>query len=174
MSVQDICSLLPMVASSAPAGRREATLHQSRSLVKVWRTAAGRTHCAHPMTEATHAVATAERYRPTPNTVCVTRLLIPLNTGVGVLLYSALSAAGAPVLLCYGLVRGLGAGLAAGIFPQMLGALLGRYLFEKRFGLAWRQYAPVLFAGFLCGVGLISMFALGCLLIAKAVFQLPY
>jgi hypothetical protein len=68
----------------------------------------------------------------------------------------------------------LGAGLAAGIFPQMLGALLGRYLFEKRFGLAWRQYAPVLFAGFLCGVGLISMFALGCLLIAKAVFQLPY
>jgi hypothetical protein len=96
------------------------------------------------------------------------------STGVGVVAYSLLATAGAPVLLCYGVIRGLGAGLAAGIFPQMLGALLGRYLFEKRFGLAWRQYAPVLFAGFLCGVGLISMFALGCLLIAKAVFQLPY
>jgi hypothetical protein len=56
----------------------------------------------------------------------------------------------------------------------LLGALLARYYFEKRFGLKWRQYAPVLLAGFSCGMGLISMFSLGCLLISKAVFQLPY
>lgn len=92
--------------------------------------------------------------------------------GVGV--YAILAAFGSPVMLCYGLVRGLGTGLAAGLFPQMLGALLGRYIFEKRFGLKWRQYAPVLLAGFSCGLGLISMFSLGCLLISKAVFQLPY
>jgi hypothetical protein len=96
------------------------------------------------------------------------------SAGVGIVTYSLLSLAGAPIMLCYGLIRGLGAGIAAGLFPQMIGALIGRYFFEKRFGLAWRQYAPVLLAGFLCGVGLISMFALGCLLIAKAVFQLPY
>ena len=93
-------------------------------------------------------------------------------TGVG--LYSILSFAGAPVMLCYGLVRGLGTGLAAGVIPQLIGALIGRYYFEKRLGLKWRQYAPVLLAGFSCGVGLISMFSLGCLLISKAVFQLPY
>ena len=77
-------------------------------------------------------------------------------------------------MLCYGLVRGLGGGIAAGLFPQMLGAVIGRYIFEKRLGLQWRQYAPVLLAGFSCGMGLISMFSLGCLLISKAVFQLPY
>ena len=84
--------------------------------------------------------------------------------GVGVLLYSVLSSCGAPVMLCYGLVRGLGTGLSAGILPQMLGALLSRYYFERKFDLKWREYAPVLLAGFSCGMGLIS----------KAVFQLPY
>ena len=68
----------------------------------------------------------------------------------------------------------LGTGIAAGMFPQLLGALVSRYFFEKKFGLSWRQYAPVLLAGFSCGMGLISMFSLGCLLISKAVFQLPY
>jgi hypothetical protein len=96
------------------------------------------------------------------------------STGAGILIYSALSFAGAPVMLCYGLVRGLGASLAAGVIPQLIGALIGRYVFEKRFGLKWRQYAPVLLAGFSCGLGLITMFSLGCLLISKAVFQLPY
>jgi hypothetical protein len=96
------------------------------------------------------------------------------GTGLGVAIYSLLAWAGAPTMLCYGLVRGLGTGIAAGMFPQLLGALLSRYYFEKRFGLQWRQYAPVLLAGFSCGMGLISMFSLGCLLISKAVFQLPY
>jgi hypothetical protein len=95
-------------------------------------------------------------------------------TAAGVTVYSLLASLGAPVMLCYGLVRGLGTTLAAGMFPQLLGALLGRYYFQKKFGLNWYQYAPVLLAGFSCGVGLISMFSLGCLLISKAVFQLPY
>jgi hypothetical protein len=96
------------------------------------------------------------------------------STGVGVLTYSALSWLGAPVMLCYGLVRGLGTGIAPGMFPQMIGALLSRLYFERKFGLKWREYAPVLLAGFSCGLGLVSMFSFGCLLIAKAVFQLPY
>ena len=93
---------------------------------------------------------------------------------VGIGAYTALSAGGAPVMLCYGLVRGLGAGITAGMFPQLLGACVGRYVFEKRFGLKWREYAPVLFAGFSCGMGLVSMLAFGFVLISKAVFQLPY
>ena len=100
--------------------------------------------------------------------------VIASGTGIGVVAYAILAAAGAPTMLCYGLVRGLGTGIASGMFPQLLGALLARFYFEKRFGLAWQQYAPVLLAGFSCGMGLISMFSLGCLLISKAVFQLPY
>jgi len=94
--------------------------------------------------------------------------------GIGVVVYSALSSFGAPIMLSYGLVRGLGSGLAQGMIPQMIGALIGRYYFRKRFGAEWSQYAPVLFAGFSCGMGLISMFSLGCVLISKAVFQLPF
>ena len=96
------------------------------------------------------------------------------GTGGGILAYALLAGAGAPTMLCYGLVRGVGGGLTYGLIPQMIGALLSRFYFEKRFGLRWREYAPVLLAGFSCGIGLVSMFALGCLLISKAVFQLPY
>ena len=96
------------------------------------------------------------------------------GTGAGILFYAILAGAGAPTMLCYGLVRGIGGGLTYSLIPQMIGALLSRFYFEKRFGLRWREYAPVLLAGFSCGMGLVSMFALGCLLISKAVFQLPY
>jgi hypothetical protein len=36
------------------------------------------------------------------------------------------------------------------------------------------RFAPVLFAGFTCGTGLIAMAAISMALIAKAVSQLPY
>ena len=43
----------------------------------------------------------------------------------------------------------------------LAGALLGRYYFLKKYGPMWRQYAPVLLAGFSCGMGLCGMFAMG-------------
>jgi hypothetical protein len=46
---------------------------------------------------------------------------------------------------------------------------------EKRFGREkWRQYAPVLLAGYLCGVGLISAASIGISMISKSVSQLSY
>ncbi len=97
------------------------------------------------------------------------------SAAVGIVSYWVLSMFGAPLMLAYGLVRGLGSTLAAGMIPQMFGALLGKYYFEKRFGITrWREYAPVLTAGFACGIGLISMLSFGFELISKAVFQLPY
>ncbi len=99
---------------------------------------------------------------------------IAASAGLGLVTFATLSGLGTPVMLCYGLIRGMGGGLTSGVIPQLLGALLARFYFEKRFGLQWRQYAPVLLAGFSCGVGLISMFSLGCVFISKAVFQLPY
>ena len=61
------------------------------------------------------------------------------------------------------------------LLPEIFGALLGRYYFEKRFGQKeWRQYAPVLAAGFACGMGLISMIAIAAALIKQSIAQLPY
>jgi len=99
---------------------------------------------------------------------------ISAGTGLGILSYAAMNLAGARVMFIYGVIRGVGGGFMPGMFPQLLGALISKYYFERKFGLKWREYAPVLLAGFACGMGLISMFSLGCLLIAKSVFQLPY
>jgi hypothetical protein len=38
----------------------------------------------------------------------------------------------------------------------------------------WRQYAPVLLAGFSCGMGLTGMLAMGFTLILKSLSRLAY
>jgi len=40
--------------------------------------------------------------------------------------------------------------------------------------LKWRQYAPVLAAGFACGMGLITTVGVGITFLSKAVIQLPF
>jgi hypothetical protein len=88
--------------------------------------------------------------------------------GFGVLTYGILMVFGLPVMLIYGVVRGLGQTAPHGMILEVLGALLGRYFFLKRYGAMWRQYAPVLLAGFSCGMGLTGMFAMGFTLILKS------
>ena len=79
-----------------------------------------------------------------------------------------------PVSLIYGFVRGLSA-LPHLLIPEMIGALLARYGLEKRFGVTrWRQFAPVLFAGYACGMGLIGMSSVAIALISKSVTQIRY
>ncbi|MCZ6634764.1 MAG: peptide transporter [bacterium] len=79
-----------------------------------------------------------------------------------------------PVSLVYGFIRGI-QGLPHMLIPEMVGALIGRYYLEKRFGVSkWRQYAPVVFAGFACGMGLIGMSAVAVALISKSVTHLRY
>jgi hypothetical protein len=92
----------------------------------------------------------------------------------GVVVYAILSVLGLPVLLVYGVVRGLGQSTPHGLILELVGALLGRYYFLKKYGKQWRQYAPVLLAGFSCGMGLAGMFAMGCTLILKSLNKLPY
>jgi hypothetical protein len=94
--------------------------------------------------------------------------------GLGVILYTILSAFGLPILLVYGIVRGLGQSTPHGLILEVAGALLGRYFFLKRYGAMWRQYAPVLLAGFSCGMGLTGMFAMGLTLILKSLERLSY
>ncbi len=100
---------------------------------------------------------------------------VAAGTGISLASYSLMAYLGLPIMLAYGLIRGLGASMLPHfVIPHFTGALVGRYFFYKRFGLQWRQYAPVLMAGFGCGMGLISMLALGFALVSKSVFQLPY
>ena len=94
--------------------------------------------------------------------------------GFGLVTYTILSVLGLPILLIYGVVRGLGQSTPHGMILEVLGALLGRYFFLKRYGRMWRQYAPVLLAGFSCGMGLTGMFAMGLTLILKSLSRLAY
>ncbi|MFN2354122.1 MAG: peptide transporter [Desulfopila sp.] len=92
----------------------------------------------------------------------------------GVVMYGILSFFGLPVLLIYGVVRGLGQSTPHGMILEVAGALLGRYYFFKRYGKMWRQYAPVLLAGFSCGMGLTGMLAMGFALILKSLGHMAY
>jgi hypothetical protein len=94
--------------------------------------------------------------------------------GFGLVTYVFLSILGLPVLLIYGVVRGLGHSTPHGFILEVIGAFLGRFFFLKRYGTMWRQYAPVLLAGFSCGMGLTGMFAMGITLILKSLGRLAY
>jgi len=94
--------------------------------------------------------------------------------GLGLVTYVLLNIFGLPVLLIYGVVRGLGQHIPHGLVLEVVGALLGRWYFQKRYGKMWRQYAPVLLAGFSCGMGLMGMFSMGCTLILKSLGKLAY
>jgi hypothetical protein len=94
--------------------------------------------------------------------------------GFGLAAYTVLSLLGLPVLLVYGVVRGLGQSTPHGLLLEVVGALLGRFFFLRRYGAMWRQYAPVLLAGFSCGMGLTGMFAMGVTLILKSLTRLAY
>ncbi len=96
------------------------------------------------------------------------------GTLFGMLIYAVLNVLGLPILLIYGVVRGLGQSTPHGLILEVAGALLGRFYFLKRYGTMWRQYAPVLLAGFSCGMGLAGMFAMGCTLILKSLNRLGY
>jgi hypothetical protein len=93
---------------------------------------------------------------------------------LGVITYGTLALLNLPILLVYGITRGLGQTTPHGIFLEVAGALLGRYYFVKRYGLKWRQYASVLLAGFSCGIGLMGMLGMGFTLIMKSLGRLAY
>jgi hypothetical protein len=97
-----------------------------------------------------------------------------VGMGVGVASFVFLAALGLPTLLVFGLVRGLGQGTPAAIFLELIGALIGRYYFRKKFGDQWLKFAPVILAGFACGMGLMAMLAVSFTIIKKMMEPLLY
>ncbi len=89
-------------------------------------------------------------------------------------LYAVIGLAGLPALFFYGLIGGV-AGWPNAAIPMFIGACIGRYVIARRLGAErWRRYAPVLCAGYACGVGLIGMLAVGISIISRAVSGLPF
>jgi hypothetical protein len=98
--------------------------------------------------------------------------------GVGavltVVMYGVLSVAGLPTLLIYGFIRGLG-GIPHTMLLEIVGALWGRYYFQKRFGREeFLRMIPTILAGYFTGVGLISMATIAMNLIKQAVSGAPF
>jgi hypothetical protein len=89
-------------------------------------------------------------------------------------IYGALVALKAPVAIFYGFVGGLGQ-WPHFVIPNFVGAILGRYYLQRRFGeTRWHSYTPILLAGYSCGVGLIGMTSISIALISKAVSQVMF
>ena len=95
------------------------------------------------------------------------------GTAFGLIGYGVMSFFSLPILIIYGVIRGLGA-MPHALPLQLAGALIGRYYFLKKFGEQWRQFVPVLIAGFSCGMGLVGMAVVAIVLIAKSAVQLPF
>lgn len=94
--------------------------------------------------------------------------------GVGLSLYLGLGWLGVPVTFFYGMIGGMGAPLHAGL-AMLVGALAGRYYFQRKFGREkWSRYLPVVAAGFSCGMGLAGMVGVALSLMANCARELPF
>ena len=96
------------------------------------------------------------------------------GAGFGTALFAIMWPLHLPILLVYGVIRGLGQTLPHSIVMEFIGALLGRFYFQRRIGAMWRQYILVVAAGFFCGVGLISVLSIGLNFLAKSVIKIPF
>ncbi len=101
-------------------------------------------------------------------------LYVACGLSIALALYATMSFLGLPILMVYGVVRGLDQSQPMVIVPQFIGAMLGRYYFKKRFGSMWAQYIIVFYAGYQAGTGLITMLSLGLVFMSKAVIQSAY
>ncbi|MDP6019582.1 MAG: hypothetical protein QGI32_26135, partial [Candidatus Latescibacteria bacterium] len=94
--------------------------------------------------------------------------IIALGTGFGLTAYSVLSFLGMPIFLIWGYVQSVH-GIPHTLLPQIVGALLARFYFWKRYGKQeWRRYAMVLTVGFGVGMSLIGMLCAALAMIGQA------
>ena len=92
----------------------------------------------------------------------------------GLVAYFVMAFLGMPIFMIWGYVQSV-TGLPHALILQIVGALLARHYFWKRYGRQqWRQYAMVLSVGFGVGMALIGMFSAALSMIKKAVSSLAY
>lgn len=99
---------------------------------------------------------------------------IMAGAGWALVLYIGLNLAGLPVMMVYGMIRGLGA-IPHTMVLEIVGAIIGRFFFWKKFGdKKFLQMMPTIMAGYFTGVGLISMATIAMNLIQAAVSSAPF
>lgn len=98
---------------------------------------------------------------------------IGVGAGFSVVLYTLLASFGAPTMLVWGLIRGLGQ-VPHGLIIELIGAAAAKFYLRKKFGTKpFLQTAPILLAGYLSGLGLVSMGAVAVRLILAGISQSP-
>jgi hypothetical protein len=102
-------------------------------------------------------------------------MYIATGVGLGLVMFGALRLLMMPTMIFYGIVRGMNQIVLPHVVPvQFLGACIGKFYFERRMGLTWRQYIPVIAAGFSCGMGLVTVLSVGVNFLAKSVIKIPF
>lgn len=99
---------------------------------------------------------------------------VGIGFGLAMCTATLLSALNVPIMLFYGVIRGLGQSLPHSIILSFIGACIGKFHFQKRFGKDWRKMIPVVGAGYMVGAGLVGMLAIGIVFMSKAAYTLPY
>ncbi len=124
--------------------------------------------------DAAAAVDTASRFADTEFARALHPRVILAGGSLTVLLFGLFSLLGLPTLFIYGMIRGFGA-LPHTMIIEIMGALLGRYYLQKKFGsTTFLRMAPTLMAGYFTGVGLIGMATIAMNLIKNAVSSAPF
>lgn len=99
---------------------------------------------------------------------------IGIGFGWTVCIFTILSFFGLPTMLVYGMIRGLG-GMPHTMLLELLGALLGRYYYQKKFGADdFLRMIPTIIAGYFTGVGLIAMATIAMRFIQSAISSAPF
>lgn len=100
--------------------------------------------------------------------------VILIGAGGAGLLFLLVSVLHLPAGLFYGIIGGVYT-VPHYTLPLLTGALLGRYFFSRRIGeKTWRSYAPILLAGYACGIGLVGAVGTALALIVKTVSKLVF
>ena len=101
--------------------------------------------------------------------------IIGWGAGCGLIGFALLSFLGLPTFLVYGVVRGMGQSTPGNVIPELIGALVGRFYLQRKFGLEnYKRYMMVILAGFTAGMGLIGMASVALALITKSTSTLRY
>lgn len=91
-----------------------------------------------------------------------------------IIAFTLLSLFSLPTMAIYGFIGGVGA-MPHSFIMLIVGALIGKFYFQKRFGQTqFLQMAPVLAAGYGTGVGLIALIGVALNLIMKAISAAPF
>ena len=100
---------------------------------------------------------------------------VGLGLGLGVAGFGLLSFLNLPTFLIFGAVRGLGQTTPGTILFEIIGALVGRFYLQRKFGnRKYKQYVMTIMFGYGAGLGLVGMASVAVALIAKSTTTLGY